>query len=124
MMTMMIISDVGTRLEDLGKVGEVSSLINGDTKHASTDTFLDHGRPLVSSNSFVFDSVSEEPNTEVAGLEGPLDSTGSWDHGSGGAPGVKEVQWTTFATEPVENDGNGFRSYNDFFTEFGDSSMD
>ncbi|CAI9274231.1 unnamed protein product [Lactuca saligna] len=118
------ISDVGTGLEDLGKVGEACSSIDGDTKHASTDTFLDHGRPLVSSNSFAFDSVSEEPNTEVAGLEEPLGSTASWDHGSGGGPGVKEVQWAAFATEPAENDGNGFGSYNDFFTEFGDSSVD
>ncbi|CAI9261607.1 unnamed protein product [Lactuca saligna] len=53
-----------------------------------------------------------------------LDSMASWDHGSGGAPGVKEVWWTTFATEPAENDGNGFGSYNDFFTEFGDSYVD
>ncbi|CAH1421474.1 unnamed protein product [Lactuca virosa] len=29
------ISDVGTGLEDLGKVGEASSSIDGDTKHAS-----------------------------------------------------------------------------------------
>ncbi|CAI9275042.1 unnamed protein product [Lactuca saligna] len=78
--------------------------------------FLDHGCLLVSSHSFTFDSLSEEPDTEV-GLEKPLDFTTSWDHGSGGALGVKEVQWITFATKLVENDGNWFGSYNYFWCQ-------
>ncbi|CAH1415024.1 unnamed protein product [Lactuca virosa] len=60
--------------------------------------------------------VSEEPDTEV-GLEKPLDFTASWDHGSGGALGVKEVRWITFANKPVENDGNWFGSYNYFWCQ-------
>lgn len=78
--------------------------------------FLYHGCLLVSSHSFTFDSVSEELDTEV-GLEKPLDFIASWDHGSGGALGVKEVHWITFATKPIENDGDWFRSYNCFWCQ-------
>lgn len=120
------ISDVGAGLEDLGKVGvgkeeEASSSTNGNIKHSSTETCIDPGHPLVSSNSFAFDSLGEEPNPEVTGLEERLDSTAGWDHGSGG---VKEVQWAAFSTEPVDSGGNGFGSYSDFFTEFEESSVD
>ncbi|KAL4570944.1 hypothetical protein LXL04_026609 [Taraxacum kok-saghyz] len=112
------ISDVATVLEDLGKVGagEEEEAINGDAKHTSTD----HGHLLATSKSFAFDSVSEEPNIEVAALE---DYRGSLDDGCGGVT-VKEVQWTAFGAEAVESEGNGFGSYNDFFTEIGDSCAD
>ncbi|XP_024993796.1 protein transport protein SEC16A homolog isoform X2 [Cynara cardunculus var. scolymus] len=125
------ISNVGTGIEDSGKVGKLEdeedikahSSMNGDVNNESTDTCIDPAQRLVSSSYFAFGSASEEPKTEATELEEPLDSAASWNHGPGGAPGVKVVQWTAF-TEPVESGSNGFGSYNDFFSEFGDNSVD
>ncbi|KAI3713300.1 hypothetical protein L1987_71875 [Smallanthus sonchifolius] len=148
------ISDVGAGVEDLGKVGiGEEELVNGDIEHESTtntlvasssfafDTMgeepnvevseleepLDStatAHTLVYSNSFAFDSLNEVPNTDASGLEEPLDSTASGNHGSVDAPGVKEVQWAAFTAKPVENGSNGFGSYSDFFTEFGDDLVE
>ncbi|KAI3813066.1 hypothetical protein L1987_17782 [Smallanthus sonchifolius] len=144
------ISDVGG-VEDLGKVGiGEEELINGDIEHENTlvasssfafDTVgeepnteaseleepLDStatAHTLESSNSFAFDSLNEEPNTDASGLEEPLDSTASGNHGSGDATGVKEVQWAAFTSKHVEKGSNGFGSYSDFFTEFGDDLVE
>ncbi|KAI3672879.1 hypothetical protein L6452_38979 [Arctium lappa] len=54
----------------------------------------------------------------------PLDSTASEIHGSEGTAGVKEVQWSAFTSDYVENGQNAIGSYPDFFNAFGDSSVD
>ncbi|CAN4075996.1 unnamed protein product [Withania somnifera] len=38
--------------------------------------------------------------------------------------GVKEVGWSAFHADPVTNDGPGFGSYMDFFSELGDNNGD
>ncbi|XP_024985176.1 protein transport protein SEC16B homolog isoform X2 [Cynara cardunculus var. scolymus] len=124
------ISDVGTGLEDLETVGigeediKACSSINKDYKDESANTHVEQTRPLVNSNSFAFDSVNEEADNEATGLKEPLDSTASENHGSGGTAGVKEVQWSAFASDSVENGQNAFGSYPDFFNAFGDSPVD
>ncbi|KAJ9556248.1 hypothetical protein OSB04_010862, partial [Centaurea solstitialis] len=129
------ISDVGTGLEDLETVGssigeediKPSSSVNKDHKDESASvntTHVEKVRPLVSSNSFAFDSVNEGPDNEATQLKEPLGSTASEDHGSGGAAGVKEVQWSAFASDSVENGRNAFGSYPDFFNAFGDGPIE
>ncbi|KAM7525569.1 hypothetical protein LguiA_015471 [Lonicera macranthoides] len=97
-------------------------------------------------------SVSTPMGTEVAssgsmeiGTEVALDPTAMWNEvasgpapigadvasgslaseGSGSASsGVKEVQWSAFSNDAVQNGSNGFGSYSDFFGEFGDSAVE
>ncbi|KAL8114425.1 hypothetical protein AgCh_021322 [Apium graveolens] len=38
------------------------------------------------------------------------------------APGVKEVQWSAFSSDALQDGGNGFGSYSDLFGEFGDGA--
>ncbi|KAI3823799.1 hypothetical protein L1987_05241 [Smallanthus sonchifolius] len=111
------VSDVGTGLEDLGKVGireeESASITYREPNH------------IVSSNSLTLDGVNEGPDNGTIQLEEPLDSTVSenQNHGVEGIAGVKEVQWSDFGSDSLENSGNAFGSYPDFFNEFGDGSI-
>ncbi|XP_024996970.1 protein transport protein SEC16B homolog [Cynara cardunculus var. scolymus] len=112
---------------DKAKAGEeddkASSTISGVLKYESTEKQVDPGELLVSSNSFAFDNVNNEPNNGI-GMAEQLDSTASGYHGIGGASGVKEVQWSAFTAEPLDDSNNGFGSYSDFFTDFGDNFVD
>ncbi|KAL2472036.1 Protein transport protein SEC16B-like protein [Abeliophyllum distichum] len=96
--------------------------------------------PLVSSNSFEFDTLIHEPKNEIGGSEDLSDTTvlskssseGSSDtvivrNGSGGSgcSGVKEVDWSAFNADSTQNDSNDFGSYSDFFSEVeGDKAGD
>ncbi|KAK9075737.1 hypothetical protein SSX86_004066 [Deinandra increscens subsp. villosa] len=118
----MSISDVGTGLDDLGKVG----IGEEDIKDCSPvcNDFKEEPNHLVASNSPTLNCVNEEPDNGTIQLEEPLDSKESenQNHGSGGTAGVKEVQWSDFGSDALENDG--FGSYPDFFNELGDGSVD
>ncbi|KAL7144028.1 hypothetical protein ABFS83_08G231200 [Erythranthe nasuta] len=89
---------------------------------------------LVSSNSFEFDNLMQHQETEDGGAEVLSDTTVvSKSSGEGlsdatvvskssdesVAPGVKEVGWSAFHSDPAENGGSGFGSYSEFFTELG-----
>ncbi|XP_060179948.1 protein transport protein SEC16B homolog isoform X2 [Lycium barbarum] len=56
-------------------------------------------------------------------LESEVTSVKTENHTSGsGNTGVKEVGWSAFHADPVTNDGSGFGSYMDFFSELGDNN--
>ncbi|KAL8210127.1 hypothetical protein R6Q57_006859 [Mikania cordata] len=100
-------------VKELGKVGEqddhrASSVICTRLK----DDRVDPGQYLVSSNSYSHEHV----NQEHSNLDPYL--------GTGGGSGVKEVQWSAFTTDPVNNSVNDFGSYEDFFTEFDHGLVD
>lgn len=104
-------------VEDINKVG----------------TGSEHGNPLTSSNSFEFGNLIEKLGNENGNAEVSYDADGgnntsegfsdvtmvSKSSGGSGAPGVKEVDWSAFHADSIENDSNGFGSYSDFFGEFG-----
>ncbi|XP_073287925.1 protein transport protein SEC16B homolog [Primulina huaijiensis] len=90
--------------------------------------------PLLSENSFEFGNLIGEPKTEEEIAEVSSDKTFmskssgerlsdeivvSKSSGESGAPGVKEMDWSAFHSDSNKNDGNGFGSYSDFFTELG-----
>uniref|UniRef100_A0A1J3E174 Protein transport protein sec16 n=1 Tax=Noccaea caerulescens TaxID=107243 RepID=A0A1J3E174_NOCCA len=58
--------------------------------------------------------VDDMPLAETAKESNAIDGSGS--------PGVKEVDWGSFYADPPVNDGRGFGSYSDFFTELGGST--
>ncbi|KAL4565648.1 hypothetical protein LXL04_029751 [Taraxacum kok-saghyz] len=107
-------------LKELEKVGtediKAPSTISSGLVDKSTTNRVDPNQSLVSSSSFASHTVNEEPNHEKQMEE-------TWYHESGGASGAKEVQWSSFTTDPLHNTGNSFGSYSDFFTEFGDNSV-
>ncbi|KZV45340.1 hypothetical protein F511_04078 [Dorcoceras hygrometricum] len=96
--------------------------------------------PLVSEDSFEFGNLISEPKNEDEIAEVLSDTTlmskSSGDRlsdatvvskssGELGAPGVKEMDWSAFHSDSNKNDGNGFGSYSDFFTELaGDDAGD
>ncbi|KAK9079956.1 hypothetical protein SSX86_001631 [Deinandra increscens subsp. villosa] len=105
-------SDVRTELEDLGEVSLEGIVDQEDFKEEFANTTdVDPGH-LVSSNSFTPDSVNEEPDNGTIQL---VDSTET-----GGTAGVKEVQWSAFSSDSMENNSNAFG----FFNEFGNGSID
>ncbi|XP_071726385.1 protein transport protein SEC16B homolog [Rutidosis leptorrhynchoides] len=116
------ISDSGTGIEDL------SPLVTNDLKDEPVNSTNVESSHLVYSNSFAFDNVNEGLDNGNLQLEELLDSTESenpnQNHGSGGTAGVKEVQWSAFASDSVTNGRGAFGSYPDFFTEFGNGSID
>ncbi|KAF3635023.1 putative flowering time control protein FCA-like isoform X1, partial [Capsicum annuum] len=78
-------------------------------------------------------SISDDANSGVDSNAKPGDSSGNLEaevnagktesHASGtSSSGVKEVGWSAFNADPVTNDGSGFGSYMDFFSELGDSN--
>ncbi|KAI3821843.1 hypothetical protein L1987_09416 [Smallanthus sonchifolius] len=118
------ISDVGTGVEDLGEVGveeediKDCSSVSNNFKEEIANANITHVDLIdpVSSNSFTLDSVNEEPGNGIIRLDKPVDSIESEDrsHGSGGTAGVKEVQWSAFGSESME----------DIFNEFENGSVD
>ncbi|PHT95984.1 hypothetical protein T459_03866 [Capsicum annuum] len=78
-------------------------------------------------------SISDDANSGVDSNAKPGDSSGNLEsevnagktesHASGtSSSGVKEVGWSAFNADLVTNDGSGFGSYMDFFSELGDSN--
>ncbi|WOG88461.1 hypothetical protein DCAR_0207696 [Daucus carota subsp. sativus] len=55
------------------------------------------------------------------GTAAAYDLTASINSGSS-ASGVKEVQWTAFSSDVLQDGGNGFGSYSDLFGELGDGA--
>ncbi|CAA0842324.1 Protein transport protein SEC16B homolog [Striga hermonthica] len=104
----------------------------------------ERGNPLASSSSFVFGDLVQHLEKSNEATEVLPDSTlgtdnkttaveGSFDVGmmikssdGSGAPGVKEVDWSAFRADSAQNDdGKGFGSYSDFFSEVeGDNTGD
>ncbi|ESQ45981.1 hypothetical protein EUTSA_v10000734mg [Eutrema salsugineum] len=58
--------------------------------------------------------VDDMPLSETAKESNTIDGSGS--------PGVKEVDWGSFYADSSVNDGHGFGSYSDFFTELDGST--
>ncbi|KAJ0681413.1 putative COPII coat assembly protein, Sec16 [Helianthus annuus] len=115
------ISDVGAGVEDLGEVGlEEDSLLITKEEFSNVDSSR-----IVSSNSLTVDNnVKDEPDNGTIQLDKPMGSTGSEDQnqGSGGTAGVKEVQWSSFGSDSVENSDNVFGADPGFFNEFDNGS--
>ncbi|KAL3645591.1 hypothetical protein CASFOL_010771 [Castilleja foliolosa] len=86
-------------------------------------------------NPTEFNNVIEQSENEDAGFEALSDRTviskssgesfsdttvaSKSSSESGPPPGVKEVGWSAFHADPAGNDGSGFGSYSDFFSELG-----
>ncbi|XP_052210882.1 tubulin-folding cofactor C [Diospyros lotus] len=102
-----------------GHVGESTSVASCNS--FAMDGHVEEATSLVSSSSFGFDNVIDSNDRAIV-TEGTSDSTISKRNGSVDS-GVKEVQWTAFNTDSGQNDGNGFGSYSDFFTELGDGAI-
>ncbi|KAL6550273.1 hypothetical protein OROMI_020761 [Orobanche minor] len=113
----------------------------GMTEHVSqVGKVEERGNSLVSSSSFEFDKVIQNPGNEGGGTEdgpdmivvGKTMNEGLSDvnmltksSGGSGASGVKEVDWSAFHADAAQHGINGFGSYSDFFSEFeGDSGGD
>ncbi|KAK9068019.1 hypothetical protein SSX86_012130 [Deinandra increscens subsp. villosa] len=107
-------------VKELGKVGKGEGVEDDVIKASSVngtilkDDRVDPGQSVVSSNSYASGNVVREPNDV------------GQDHGTEGGSGVKEVQWSAFTAEPVDNGRTGtvFGSYSDFFTEFDGNVVD
>ncbi|GER30499.1 COPII coat assembly protein sec16 [Striga asiatica] len=141
-------------LDDNGEVNfdNDSDHIGEEDIGAKTETVVEHinevgaveekGNPLASSSLFEFDNLVQNLGN-ADGTEGLPDSAltsnnkttaekGSSDvvimsksSDESGAPGVKEVDWSAFADSAKNDDGKGFGSYSDFFSEFeGDNTGD
>ncbi|MFS7996968.1 putative COPII coat assembly protein, Sec16 [Helianthus anomalus] len=121
------ISDVGAGVEDLGEVGLEEDSLLITKEEFSNVTPVDSSR-IVSSNSLTVDNnVNDEPDDNgTIQLDKPVGSTGSEDQnqGSGGTAGVKEVQWSSFGSDSVENSDNVFGADPGFFNEFDNGSVD
>ncbi|KAK6118960.1 hypothetical protein DH2020_047298 [Rehmannia glutinosa] len=93
----------------------------------------DSGNTLVALNSFEFDNLMNQTENEDGAAE-VLSDTTVVSKSSGesfsdtsvvskscdsGVQGVKEVGWNAFHADSAGNDGNGFGSYSDFFSELG-----
>ncbi|KAM0061468.1 putative COPII coat assembly protein, Sec16 [Helianthus debilis subsp. tardiflorus] len=120
------ISDVGAGVEDLGEVGLEEDSLLITKEEFSNVTRVDSSR-IVSSNSLTVDNnVNDEPDNGAIQLDKPVGSTGSEDQnqGSGGTAGVKEVQWSSFGSDSVENSDNVFGADPGFFNEFDNGSVD
>ncbi|KAK6138635.1 hypothetical protein DH2020_027621 [Rehmannia glutinosa] len=93
----------------------------------------DSGNTLVALNSFEFDNLMNQTENEDGAAEVLSDTTvvsKSSDESfsdtsvvskscDSGVQGVKEVGWNAFHADSAGNDGNGFGSYSDFFSELG-----
>ncbi|KAM0061470.1 putative COPII coat assembly protein, Sec16 [Helianthus debilis subsp. tardiflorus] len=106
---------VATGVEGLGE--EDSSSTSKDFKEEVSDVTHVEPSHLASSSSFTAESVTEAPDNGTV----QLDSTASEDqiHGSGGTAGVKEVQWSAFGSDPLEDGADP-----GFFDEFGNASTE
>ncbi|XP_057786972.1 protein transport protein SEC16B homolog [Salvia miltiorrhiza] len=114
------IDDIIAKVETVEQINKVET---GDKR----------GIPLVSADSFEFGNLMQKLGNENGGADVShnADNGKTTDVGvsdvptlskttSGlGAAGVKEVAWSAFNADSVQNDSNGFGSYSDFFTEFG-----
>ncbi|MFS7996967.1 putative COPII coat assembly protein, Sec16 [Helianthus anomalus] len=109
---------VATGVGGLGE--EDSSSTSKDFKEQVSDVTHVEPSHLASSSSFTAESVTEAPDNGTV----QLDSTASEDqiHGSGGTAGVKEVQWSAFGSDPLED--NIFGADPGFFDEFGNASIE
>ncbi|KAI3689683.1 hypothetical protein L2E82_47648 [Cichorium intybus] len=104
------------------EANKASSTISSGLIHELTSNQVNPGQSLVSSSSFAYHTVNEDPNNMIR-METQFDSTTSQYQGTVIASGVKEVQWSSFTSEPLKNTNNTFGSYSDFFTEFGDNPV-
>ncbi|KAG6418770.1 hypothetical protein SASPL_120975 [Salvia splendens] len=120
---------------DRSVVDDLSAKVETAEQISKVETGERHGIPLVSADSFEFGTVLQKLENENGGANvlvnadsGEAENVGVSDmpvlskttSGSEiGARGVKEVAWSAFNEESVQNDSNGFGSYSDFFTEFG-----
>ncbi|KAF6175406.1 hypothetical protein GIB67_036497 [Kingdonia uniflora] len=73
---------------------------------------------LVSPSSFDLDITAAVKNTNV------LSESEAGKNSGFKSSNVKEVQWSSFYADSAQQSSNGFGSYSDFLTEFGDNSVD
>lgn len=100
------------------------------------ETGDEHVNPLVSADSFEFGNFMQKVGNENGGVDVAYNADSSTPANEGvsdvpmlskttsgsGAPGVKEVAWSAFNADPAQKDSNGFGSYSDFFSEFGEDN--
>ncbi|KAL1548995.1 protein transport protein SEC16B isoform X2 [Salvia divinorum] len=115
-------------VDDLSVKGETVEQIN------KVETGDEHGIPLVSADSFEFSNLVQKLGNENDGANVlyNADSVNTNNVGDSDVPmlsktssgleaaGVKEVAWSAFSEDLVQKESNGFGSYSDFFTEFGE----
>lgn len=120
---------------DHSTVDDLSAKVETVKQNDKVETGVEYGTPLVSADSFEFGNfvqkLGNEDENGGAGVSHNAHSGKTKSEGvstvpmlskttSGlGAAGVKEVAWSAFNADSVQNDSNGFGSYSDFFTEFG-----
>ncbi|XP_073042971.1 protein transport protein SEC16B homolog isoform X1 [Primulina eburnea] len=119
----------------------ISNIVDNLSAEIKTAKQIDDGgtvdyisNPLASEKSFEFGNLISEPKNEDEIAEVLSDSTFmgkssgerlsdatvvSKSSAESGSPGVKEMDWSAFHSDSNKNDGNGFGSYSDFFTELG-----
>ncbi|PHT39511.1 hypothetical protein CQW23_18365 [Capsicum baccatum] len=115
-------SNVNSELVVEGNGEESSSKITGlgpndcnEVKAFADLSISDDANSGVDSNA--------KPGDSSSNLEAEVNAGKTESHASGtSSSGVKEVGWSAFNADPVTNDGSGFGSYMDFFSELGDSN--
>ncbi|CAI9771561.1 unnamed protein product [Fraxinus pennsylvanica] len=125
-------SGVDTNFATSGSFRWVDELSKENGEVEKVASLEENGGPLVSSNSFEFDTLIHEPKVEIGGSGDLSDTTvvsesSSKDSsntmivrnssGGSGGSGVTEVDWTAFHADAAQNDSNGFGSYSDFLSE-------
>ncbi|KAL3619398.1 hypothetical protein CASFOL_036968 [Castilleja foliolosa] len=124
------IDELGNSVDDVSTaIRKLQPIIKSEHVEDSENTV---GMPL---NPTELNKVIEQPENEDAGGETLSDRTviskssgesfsdtnvvSKSSGESGGPPGVKEVGWSAFHADSAGNDGSGFGSYSDFFSELG-----
>ncbi|CAN8267122.1 unnamed protein product [Cochlearia groenlandica] len=99
-------AEMGNDVANEGKEEPSSSIAMKGEKFVSSDA-----NKLSNDDDDVLRSEvdDDKPVSETANESNVIDGSGS--------PGVKEVDWGSFYVDSSANDGRGFGSYSDFFTE-------
>ncbi|CAJ1928454.1 unnamed protein product [Sphenostylis stenocarpa] len=116
------ISDVDTAtVFENSDAGERGAEVKGDYSTVESDVRLEQeGNSLPSSSSAGFDT-KVDPSHDGLGVGSEIMSASAVGTSDKvGSSGVKEVGWNSFHADL--NEGDGFGSYSDFFSELGDQS--
>ncbi|CAN4077338.1 unnamed protein product [Withania somnifera] len=122
-----LISDQGLGLDSVYEsdgVKDSADLSMGDDSNVKPGLVVEGNGEKKSSDSLVLlTSVrSGNSNLEMGVTDGETENE-NYASGSSNS-GAKEVEWSAFHADPVLNDGSGFGSYMDFFSELGNSDSD
>ncbi|KAL8103188.1 hypothetical protein AgCh_027648 [Apium graveolens] len=110
-------------VEDTGGAPRVMSVgeLKEEKSSAQVLPNLEVSENVVESDIGVVKSILdfEDAGSSTKGTVTEIDSTGNKTNESESS-GIKEVQWSSFNSDALQNGGTGSEPYSDFFGEFGD----